>query len=68
MGGRADQLNPTHLFAVHPDSALWTAAAGLAHAVFVPFAAVRENDGDGTRRQREDPRARVDTGTATDAA
>jgi hypothetical protein len=25
MGGRADQLNPTHLFVVHLDGALWTA-------------------------------------------
>jgi len=24
MGGRADQLNPTHLFVVHLDGALWT--------------------------------------------
>jgi hypothetical protein len=24
MGGRADELNPTHLFVAHPVGALWT--------------------------------------------
>jgi len=33
MGGRADQLNPTHLFVVHLDGALWTAGrAGVSAA------------------------------------